>query len=552
MGGTNTGGGRGDKYPWLDITDFGGSPRNTDNAGAVKAALALLAALKPAGGTVFFPRGMYNFATALNLSSLTNVTFRGNGSRYMQDFDGPVSQLNYTGTGTTPAIELSTNNVRNFTLQDIDISYSSSSFTGSLIYVFDTAGIVFDHSSLGGQAYGSGFLSSAAAVVEIEESERVIFQTCLIQQAKLGIWTHTHSGNITSLITIRDTQLDNVTTAHVYVEPGSCDAFICIDSFFDNTSLLNPTYGLELSSTGFSIRGCTFSGSTALASPKTMYVTLFGNGEFCGNNIYSAYPALQLVPAGTYHITGNYLTGNPPMTIVGGNVTGSGNTFVPMQPNGSGGIENATPAVYINSASNGCSLDFGPDTFQAATGGSYTGNSWDVAPTANVQSTVGRIRYNPSWDQSASGPTTSTNLGNFIVFDNIAMTEYTLTTLPTEGGVGGVGTLAQYLTPPGGLDREGKGFEWRAWGTSVVGATIIAEVYFGGTQVYSSGNVVCAAAAWELHGAVFRGSARNVAWASVGGVFNGTVVTPIVMQITAVLTSEQELELLGGASRVRH
>lgn len=159
-------------YPWISIERFGGSPAVLDNSIAINKAISALRAHNPPGGTVFFPNGIYKFATPLAITGISvspecNITFEGNGSRYYQDFDDPVSSLLYTGTGTTAAITISTNYARNFTFHNIDVSYNSPSFKGPLIYVDAAPAVIFDHCSLGGNGTGIADLSSAAAVVKL-------------------------------------------------------------------------------------------------------------------------------------------------------------------------------------------------------------------------------------------------------------------------------------------------------------------------------------------------------------------------------------------------
>jgi polygalacturonase len=194
-----------------------------DDTAAISAALAALPAWNVSppgtpGGIIFFPPGTYLFSSQIALSAQTNVTFRGAGARYMQDFSASTSRLLYIGGGSTPAVYVSTNYARGWQVENMEISYNNANgtFTGSLIHIDLTAGISFKHCVLGG---ASSTTVSAEAVVKISGTERVKFQDCLIQFAQRCVWVPTGeqsdgAGN-TALITIRDCQLDNITRVHV-------------------------------------------------------------------------------------------------------------------------------------------------------------------------------------------------------------------------------------------------------------------------------------------------------------------------------------------------
>lgn len=347
-----------------------------------------------------------------------------------------------------------------------------------------------------------------------------------------------------SQLTIRDCQLGNVTCAHVKVEAGAMVGACIEDNLFDNTTLVNPPNGLLLNCTGFSVRGNAFGGSTELSCPTTMYVVLNGEGEFTGNTMLSAYPGVEIT-FGCVHFAGNYLAGDPPLTITGGMVAGGGNTYVPTRPNGSGGVKNASPGVSVVSTSAACVLDLGPDQFLAAAGGSYAGHSYDVAPAGGSQLTRGRVRYDPLYDQSASGPTSSTP---FVRLINIGLNDYSSPICPVNGGVGGFALLDTYAIPANCLDQQGKGIRFHAWGTVNVTSTVGVEVAFGGTVFYSTGNVTATAGTWELHGTVYRGNSSSVQYACAGGYFNGAAIPPAIQEMNADLTAEQTLTILGGSN----
>jgi hypothetical protein len=205
-------------------------------------------------------------------------------------------------------------------------------------------------------------------------------------------------------------------------------------------------------------------------------------------------------------------------------------------------VENASPGVSVVGTS---VLDLGPDQFLAQAGGSYAGYSYDIATASGSQLTRGRVRYDPVYDQSVSGPTSSTP---FVRLVNMGLTDYSSPICPVNGGVGGFGLFDTYIIPASCLDQQGKGIRFHAWGTVNVTSTVGVEVAFGGTVFYSTGNVAATAGTWELHGTVYRGNGSNVQYACAGGYFNGAAIAPVIQEMNADLTVEQTLTILGGSN----
>lgn len=500
---------------------FGSNTSALDNTAAINASIG---ALPADGGTIEFPPGTTKFASPISLSAKRNLTFHGAGARFMQDFADSPSILLYTGS-IGPAIHISTNNGRNFQLENMEIRYDSASFTDNLILVESTAGITFRHSAMGGMPTAA----SAAAVVAVKQSEKVTISDCIVQFAQRCVYLPPAPG-ASSLLTIRDSQLVNVTYAHLEVVAGSALGLTIDSSLFDNThlSFWSPPHGVLVNSTGFKISGCTFAGSNADATPNGFFVDLAGAGEFTGNTILTNKPGIVVRAGGSYLVSGNVGYGSAPFAIRGGCVKGGGNTWIPST---FGGAQGNSPAVDIDTAANSCVLDIGPDFVEAvpASKGHYTGESYYVHPSNGSTATTGMIKYDPGFDQS-DGPTTTVAQ---VVLANQRFQSMYETDLPKWNIGAGSDTLAATcIVPANAVDKKGKGMRFRAWGTTSADARAKqVKVYWGAVLIANYvGNAN--GVPWEIHGEVYRGiDATHQEWI-VSGSFNGKPLVPAIASIS--------------------
>lgn len=108
---------------------------STDDGAAILAAAAAANALGSSSakaGVVFIPPGRCAFASMLNLDDYQNVTFQGvQGYADQSNNVRPASELMFTGTGSGTAVRA--RSVRGFALDSMALTYSSNSFTGTVI-----------------------------------------------------------------------------------------------------------------------------------------------------------------------------------------------------------------------------------------------------------------------------------------------------------------------------------------------------------------------------------------------------------------------------------
>lgn len=469
----------------VNVASFGARGDGaSDDGPAIRAAIA---SLPPSGGVIYFPPGTYLFGSPLAWSDTVNVRFVGAGSRFMQDFATSPSQLVYVGVGDAAAIHVSTNRARGWTVQDLELSYANPRFTGSLVYIDTTAGVSFHHCALGGASSAPPYLASARSVVEIASSEKVSFHESILQFARRAIWVPTcHAGSCaaagaragaanTSLVTLSDCQLVNVSDAFIDIEDGGAVGTVLTGDLFDSTSLANPEHGVVLHGDGFAITGNTFVGGDMSRTPKAEYVDLYGSGDFSGNTILTQCAALRVNAGGSYHVAGNHVVGSPAFTIAGGAVSGGGNTWQ--------GDVGAPAAVDIVAGGHHTLLDLGPDLLPGHTLRSY----WVHGIGSSSCCVAGIIRYDPFFDNSKEGPSTT--------LAQVEIRNMRFEPVHVHGPVRANTTsmeapLLTAVLPARSLDADGRGLVLAVSGESAsTGARKRVRIALGDAIIYDSGSL---------------------------------------------------------------
>jgi hypothetical protein len=118
----------------INVKDYGAvGNSSTDDLAAIQSAIA---AIPSTGGTLLFPHGDYACSGTLTFDNKHAVVLVGEGG--LSGGTTPASQLHYTGSG---ARFISARTTAGFTIRDLAVSYSQSSFTGALIDLSAPSGV---------------------------------------------------------------------------------------------------------------------------------------------------------------------------------------------------------------------------------------------------------------------------------------------------------------------------------------------------------------------------------------------------------------------------
>jgi hypothetical protein len=90
---------------------------------------AAITALGSRYGTLFFPRGRYSIASAINADNLRNVIFQGEGGHDLTYAGTSGTVIRFTGTGSGSIVTMADH--RGVWWRDIQVVYTSNSFTGT-------------------------------------------------------------------------------------------------------------------------------------------------------------------------------------------------------------------------------------------------------------------------------------------------------------------------------------------------------------------------------------------------------------------------------------
>jgi hypothetical protein len=154
----------------------------TDDTSAINAALA---AANAAGGTVYFPAGVYICSGQWNMANFSNVHLRGAGGIF-QGGNALGTMIKFTQSGSTSCI----NNTGGIgcSFRDIVFAYTSATYTGTLL----DASVAAPHNITQGKIEGCQFLqlgtsNSAANLVAINNVSGYVIDNCIFARASCAI-----------------------------------------------------------------------------------------------------------------------------------------------------------------------------------------------------------------------------------------------------------------------------------------------------------------------------------------------------------------------------
>jgi hypothetical protein len=242
--------------------------------------------------------GTLTLPASLDVSSSSGVTIEGVSGNTAGASPGTI--IRFTGTGTGAAINAGSS--IGFTLKNVMLLYSSSSFTGRLVDLRtlasqDTNFALVDNCYLG----SSGGITTADAIIDMSNSHSNRIMHCSIRNGVHGIRGRAASGNYANAISIRDCYFRDNSTAHIS-NPGD----------------------------GWTIQGCTWE---PLASGAAGAVICDAGVSANGLTILGGWAGDVVVSAGgiQFDLTGNAI--NIIGTLIGGQ---TGSTGVKIRNNASG------------------------------------------------------------------------------------------------------------------------------------------------------------------------------------------------------------------------
>lgn len=394
--------------------EFGMDPANTAVANAA-ALLVCIQALRAnavtlstdglgSGPLVAYSSGVIDlgpghFKIAPDTLSLTQdlgLIIRGRGSRRTNNAVRGTTCLLVSGTSSGYGVQVKGNGARGLTLEDLDLCYETSAFTGHLFDVYSAPGVTLNRVFIGTYGITAGTrLQTAASCIRATYDEFLHAIDCVFDGAVDGFYSD-----------------DTREPSAGFSDFGGSQAMFTNCTFYDFTGDTLRHDG-NRTRTGLGIDGCTFN---PIAVDCVRSVNL-NNVE--GLSIRSAFsPSTtfkastewmrlvnctgvvngclfdDLTKAGTIdgqlEIVGNRIASTDGFTLMGGVITAHSNEFSA----GTAGWKVTTPSYQLT-------LKLGPDVFKAAVTNSYVLGASQV--TAQ-----GKVDYDSDQDAS-SGKFTNSN-----------------------------------------------------------------------------------------------------------------------------------------------
>lgn len=276
----------------------------TDDTAAIQAAID---AQPTNGGTIHFPPGTF-LHTGLTLRN--GITLKGHGGRRAA---GQVSTLQYTGTGSRA---LDARDCTGVLLQDLAVTYSSASFSGSLVDLSKSSvtptNNSIDRCTLG----GSTSSANGATLVNLPGCITSSITHCYFDYCNIGVLGRSISGDSTNAIRIENCFTRGLGAQTIWIRNAGQGWVVKGNAFepINNGGALNAgAYDETLQSIGMAWHG-NWMGDTASGQTGT-WITLANalGWSIQGNyiNVSTAATGILFTQNATQalHITGNFFNG---------------------------------------------------------------------------------------------------------------------------------------------------------------------------------------------------------------------------------------------------
>lgn len=389
--------------------DFGLSPAGTpaENAAALLLAIAALRGAAVtlstdglgSGSLTVYSSGVLNigdgvFEIAPDVIDLTQdvgLVIRGQGSRRFTNYVRGRTVLLVSGTSSGFGIRTKGNGARGLVLEDLDLSYKTSAFTGDLLDCYSTPGVTLNRATLCSYGITAGTrLQTARSNVRLTYDEFFSANDAAFDGAVDGIWSDdTREPSVSfsqfggSQTNLRNCAFYDFTGRMIRHDGNRTRNGLTISTGTFNPISLDCTRCVDLNNVeAFVMTGSAFSPSAANKATSEWMRLVNCTGSINGN-AFDDLSAAGTVD-GKLDISNNRFASTAGLTLMGGIITGQGNEFSA----GTYGWRVTAPTYQLT-------LKLGPDEFKAAVTASYSLG-------ASQTSVKGRITYDPDYDASTN------------------------------------------------------------------------------------------------------------------------------------------------------
>lgn len=349
-------------------------------------------------GTLRLGPGVFKIsADALQFTQDLGLRIVGAGSRRATNYIRGKTVLLVTGISSGYGIQVKGNGARGLTLEDLDLSYETSGFTGDLLDCYSTPGVVLNRVTVCSYGITAGTrLQTARSLIRLTYDEFTHLNDVALDGAVDGIWsddTREPSAAFSafggSQMVLNNVVIYDVTGRMIRHDGNRTRSGMVLNVVTFNPITLDCTRSLDLNNVeGLVMNGCAFSPSVGNKASAEWMRLVNCTGEISGCMFD------DLTTAGTIDgqlvLQNNRVASTAGFTLMGGIITTIANEISA----GTYGFRVTTPDYQL------C-LNLGPDFFKPAVTNSYVLG-------ASQATCKGRVNYDPDLDGS-SGKWTCTN-----------------------------------------------------------------------------------------------------------------------------------------------
>ena len=397
-------------------------------------------------GTVLFPPGLYKIAPdTLQICQDLGLTFKGSGSRRTNNAVQAATTILISGTSSGYGIQCYRSGGRGFHMEDLDLVYASSSFTGAVLDVYDCPGVTATRCMIGTAGLTNATrIQSASGCVRATYDEFLTFNDCVFDGAQYGFWSddlRTFSGNTFggSCTLFESCVFYDFSYEHIWHAGNRTRTGLTLINCAFNPISISPQRCVDVSNViGFEWIGGICTASTTYApSAEWCRVGSSSGGQVSGSIRSVSFS--DLASAGTLNgflslVSVNIYCTNG-FTLQSGIISSKGCE-----------VSKATTGFIISQfGSNQLCLDLGPDLFKGAVTCSYV-----CAAESSLLS--GRINYDSASDNSSNKFGSVSQRINILNVDSknfsVASDTYTISITDTGRTIQATGSVNQVFTLP--------------------------------------------------------------------------------------------------------
>jgi hypothetical protein len=391
-------------------------------------------------GELCFGVGVFNVsADTLLITQDLGLKLKGKGSRRTNNAVSAPTAINFTGTSSGYGIKVSRSGGRGFTVEDMDLTYNGTEFTGHIVDIIDSPGANFKRVFIGTNGItGATRKQTALSCVRLTYHEFTTFEDCVFDGAVDFIWiddVRTELGNTFGGfgLTLSRCTFYDCTGDMIRHDGLRTTSQLSIKGCAFNPIAVDPVRAIDIDNVdGFALDNCQFTPSVA-NKPSSEWINITNSTGSITSNAFGDLANLGNI-SGNITFSSNRVFCTDGLVMINGVIKSFANEF-----------SKCTNGYRTNPSSAPLVFNIGPDLFKAAV-------TRSIYVPADNSLLSGMVNYSSEQDSSTSKFSNTSSRVSIVASDkankSISNTSYTIDLLDTGRTIVATGGSAQTWSLP--------------------------------------------------------------------------------------------------------